>query len=53
MMHSGASDLGLHCLPMFHKKDHRLIWVNPIGLRVIQTPKSFGCPQCNKVNFTI
>ena len=23
-----ASDLGLHCLPMSHKKDARLIWVN-------------------------
>ena len=22
------SDLGLHCLPMSHKKDFRLIWVN-------------------------
>ena len=22
-----ASDLGLHCLPMSHKKDARLIWV--------------------------
>ena len=22
-----ASDLGLHCLPMPHKKDARLIWV--------------------------
>ena len=21
-----ASDLGLHCLPMSHKKDTRLIW---------------------------
>ena len=25
--HSVASDLGLHCLPMFHEKDARLIWV--------------------------
>ena len=25
--HSAASDLGLHCLPMSHKKDARLIWV--------------------------
>ena len=23
-----ASDLVLHCLPMSHKKDARLIWVN-------------------------
>ena len=26
--HSAASDLGLHCLPMSHKKDARLIWAN-------------------------
>ena len=27
MPHSAASDLGLHCWPMSHKKDARLIWV--------------------------
>ena len=27
MPHSVASDLGLHCLPMSHKKDARNIWV--------------------------
>ena len=26
--HSAASDLGLHCLPMSHKKDARLKWIN-------------------------
>ena len=26
-MQSKASDLGIHCLPMSHKKDTRLIWV--------------------------
>ena len=25
--HCAASDLGLDCLPMSHKKDARLIWV--------------------------
>ena len=25
---SAASDLDLHCLPMSHKKNARLIWVN-------------------------
>ena len=25
--HFAASDLNLHCLPMSHKKDTRLIWV--------------------------
>ena len=28
MPHTAASDLGLHCLPMSHKKDAMLIWVN-------------------------
>ena len=27
MSHSVAADLGLHCLPMSHKKDTRHIWV--------------------------
>ena len=26
--HLAAADLVLHCLPMSHKKDARLIWVN-------------------------
>ena len=26
-LHFVASDLGLHCLPMSHKEDTRLIWV--------------------------
>ena len=25
-----ASDLGLHCLPMSHRKEARLIWVNHV-----------------------
>ena len=28
MPHFAASDLGLHSLPMSHKKDARLIWVD-------------------------
>ena len=28
----GVSDLGLHCLHMFHKKDARLIWVKHVSL---------------------
>ena len=28
MPHYVASDLGLYCLPMSHKKDAMLIWVN-------------------------
>ena len=30
MPHFAASDLGLHCLHMSHKKDIRLIWVKAI-----------------------
>ena len=30
MPHFAAFDLGLHCLPMSHKKDARLIWVNNV-----------------------
>ena len=32
MPHFVASDLGLHCLPMSHKKYTRLIWVKPFWL---------------------
>ena len=28
MLQFAASDLGLHCLPMYHKKGARLIWIN-------------------------
>ena len=31
MLHTAVSDLGLHCLPMSHKKDARLIWVNGLS----------------------
>ena len=27
MLHFAASDLVIHCLPMSHKKDAKLIWV--------------------------
>ena len=33
MPHSAASDLGLHCLPMSHKKNARLKWVNKSDLK--------------------
>ena len=29
--HNAASDLGLHCLSMSHKKDARLMWVNHVS----------------------
>ena len=29
-LHSVASDLGLHCLPMSHKKDARHTWVKKL-----------------------
>ena len=30
-----ASDLVLHCLPMSHTNEVRLIWVNPYSVRAI------------------
>ena len=35
MPRSAASDLGLHCFPMSHKKDARLIWVNVVNKKKI------------------
>ena len=35
MPHSAVSDVGLHCLPMSHRKDARLIGVNLLVLRHI------------------
>ena len=34
MPHSVASDLGLHWLPMSHKKGARLVWVHHFKLMV-------------------
>ena len=31
IMHNAASDLDLHCLPVPHKRDPRLIWVKKIA----------------------
>ena len=31
-------DLGLHCLPMSHKKDARLIWVNMHRVHLFYVP---------------
>ena len=33
-----ASGLGLHCLPMFHKKDALLTWVNYCQCRQAKEP---------------
>ena len=41
--HSVASDLGLHCLPMSHKKYARHIWVkNAIILLSHKSCRNFG-----------
>ena len=38
--HSVASDLGLHCLPLSHKKDARQIWVKmQLFCYLIRVPK--------------
>ena len=47
MPHSVASDLGLHCLCMSHKKEARLIWVNNHGWQTVElAPK-----RCNFILF--
>ena len=38
-----AADLGLFCLPMSHKKDARLVWVNPTFF-VEMAPTEFATP---------
>ena len=38
--HPATSDLGLHCLPMSHKKDARLIWVKSGGFKISPLLKS-------------
>ena len=35
--HFAASDLGLHCLTVPHKKDTRLLWVNDRQIEVFRT----------------
>ena len=43
MLHSVASDLGLHCLPMSHKKDARHTWVkNAIILLSYKSCRNLG-----------
>ena len=57
MPHFAASDLVLHCLPMSHKKDARLILVKhycdgvlyPFAPRVAKTPQRFDLSECNRV----
>ena len=44
MPHFVASDLGLHCLPMSHKKDSRQMWVeNAIILLISKSCRNLGC----------
>ena len=35
MPRSAASDLGLHCFPMSHKKDAMLIWLNVKNKKIV------------------
>ena len=35
MPRSAASDLGLHCFPMSHKKNARLIWINVVNKKIV------------------
>ena len=47
MPHFAASHLGLFCLPMSHKKDTRLIWVNAKKSKLVYNTFQ----QRNPVNF--
>ena len=40
-----SSDLGMHCLPMSHKKDARLIWVNIILYKLLNSIYPVGWIQ--------
>ena len=42
-----ASDLGLYCLHMSHKKDAMLIWVK-VEYQIIFSPKKFGGQEANQ-----
>ena len=42
MPHSVASDLGLHCLPMSHKKDAWHIWVKSNYFAISEEFQKFG-----------
>ena len=41
-----VSDLGLHCLPMSHKKVARLIWVNVLNNVMAFALTGCFCTQC-------
>ena len=48
--HSVASDLGLHCLPMSHKKDARHIWVKmQLFCYRIRVPEIWEVDCCNNL----
>ena len=50
MLHSVASDLGLHCLPMSHKKDARLKLVKLKSLTLCMLG-NFACFYCYLLTF--
>ena len=46
MQHSAASDLGMHCLPMSHKKEAMLIWVKVVIIFLaFSLNMCFGCSK--------
>ena len=53
MPHIAATDLGLHCWPMSHKKDASPKWVNPflhsiqIRLGILCEFSAYGQFSCN------
>ena len=56
MPHSAASDLVLHCLPMYYKKDTRLIWVDKGHLHVLlilSIPVNCSCWNILSVSYIL
>ena len=48
--HSVASDLGLHCLPLSHKKDARHIWVKmQLFCYLMSVPEIWEVDCCNNL----
>ena len=50
MPHSVASDQVLHCLPMSHKKEARLIWVNEICFSPHKNIYNFNEPKMKNMS---
>ena len=53
MPRSAASDLGLHCLHMSHKKDTRLIWVKNSKESYVNETRELKWPSIAHLNLRV